>query len=136
VAGRLGVAPGRGGSTQKAGLLLALAYPDRIGLLRGGSGRFVLSGGRGAFLADLQPLSQAPCIVAAELDAGEREARIFLGAPLAREDLEAHLGSLVEEQEVVRWDAREGAVIARRERRLGALLLDESRLAGAGSRRV
>jgi ATP-dependent helicase HrpB len=132
----LGVAQERGGSTAQAGLLLALAYPDRIGLKRGGSGRFVLSGGRGAFLADLQPLSQADCIVAAELDAGEREARIFLGAPLAREDLEAHLGRLIEEREVVCWDAREGAVVARRERRLGALLLDESRLAAPDPERV
>jgi ATP-dependent helicase HrpB len=132
----LGVAAAQGGSTNEAGLLLAFAYPDRIGLLRGGSGRFVLSGGRGAFLADAQPLSQAPCIVAAELDAGEREARVYLGAPLAREDLEAHLGDLIETAEVVRWDAREGAVVARRERRLGALLLGESRLAAPDAERV
>jgi ATP-dependent helicase HrpB len=132
----LGVVPGRGGSADKAGLLLAFAYPDRIGLKRGGAGRFLLSGGRGAFLADLQPLSQAACIVAAALDAGEREARIFLGAPLAREDLEAHLGSLIEQREVVCWDARENAVVARSERRLGALLLDESRLAAPDPVRV
>lgn len=124
----LGVAPRRGGRTDEAGLLLALAYPDRIGLRRGGTGRFLLSGGRGAFLADLQPLSQAPCIVAAELDAGEREARIFLAAPLARADLEGALADRLETREVIRWDAREGAVLARRERRLGALLLEESRL--------
>jgi ATP-dependent helicase HrpB len=124
----LGVAAERGGSAGDAGLLLAYAYPDRIGLMRGGTGRFVLSGGRGAFLADLQPLSQAPCLVAAELDAGEREARIFLAAPLARADLEAQLGGLVEVEDVVRWDAREEAVVARRERRLGALLLEAARL--------
>ena len=125
----LGVAAARGGSTDRSGLLLAFAYPDRIGQRRGGSGRFLLSGGRGAFLADVQPLSQAPCLVAAELDAGEREARIFLAAPLARENLEAHFADRIETRDVVRWDAREGAVVARRERRLGALLLEESRLA-------
>ncbi len=132
----LGVTAGRGGSTQQAGLLLALAYPDRIGSRRGGAGRFLLSGGRGAFLAEMQALSQADWLVAAELDAGEREARIFLAAPLAREDIDAGLAALVGESEVIRWDAREGAVLARRERRLGALLLDESALAAADPGRV
>jgi ATP-dependent helicase HrpB len=124
----LGVEQLRGPPTGDAGLLLALAYPDRIGARRGGTGRFVLAGGRGAFLADLQPLSQAEFIVAAELDAGEREARIFLAAPLERAAIDRHLGSLIETVEVIRWDGREGGVIARRERRLGAILLEESRL--------
>lgn len=110
-----------------AGELLALAYPDRIGMRRG-DGRYLLSGGRGAAFADPQALSQKEFIVAAELDAGDRDARIFMAASLERAVIDARFGTLVDEQDVVRWDGDTQAVLARRERRLGAILLDEARL--------
>jgi len=110
-----------------AGVLLALAYPDRIGAARG-DGRFLLSGGRGAMFRETQPLSRQAYLAVAELDAGEREARIFLAASLSRADIDVHLGHLLSQRDVIRWDAGQQAVIARRERRLGAILLDEARL--------
>jgi len=117
----------RAAGTGREGVLLAAAYPDRIGAARG-DGRFLLSGGRGALFREPQPLSRQPFIVAAELDAGDREARIFLAAALDRADIETHLADLLRSDEVIRWDPAERAVIARRERRLGAILFDESRL--------
>jgi len=111
----------------REGVLLAAAYPDRIGAARG-DGRFLLSGGRGALFREPQPLSRQAFIVAAELDAGEREARIFLAAALERADIEAHLADLLQTGDVIRWDPAERAVVARRERRLGAILFDEARL--------
>jgi ATP-dependent helicase HrpB len=123
------------GEEDSAGLLLALAYPDRIGMARHES-RFLLSGGRGAFFREAQSLSRQRFIVAAELDAGEREARIFLAAPLRATDIDEHLGDLVSQSDVIRWDTTESAVLARRERRLGALLLEEARLDGPDPDRV
>ncbi len=120
---------------RREGLLLAAAYPDRIGAARG-DGRFLLSGGRGALFREPQRLSRSPYIVAAELDAGEREARIFLAAALERADIEAHLPELLRSEEVIRWDAGERAVVARRERRLGAILFDETRSEDADSAQV
>jgi ATP-dependent helicase HrpB len=103
-------------------LLLALAYPDRIGHAREGeSGRYLLSGGRGASFAGPCSLAGSPWIVVAALDAGEREARIQLAAPVALEDLERHFAAAIEPFERVAWDARSGAVVAERGRRLGAL---------------
>jgi ATP-dependent helicase HrpB len=122
--------PGRQGDVDACGVLLALAYPDRIGAGRG-DGRFRLASGRGACFRNVQPLTRQRFIVAAELDTGEREARIFLAAPLARADIEQHLGFLLATDDVIRWDASENAVLARRETRLGAILLDEMRLDGA-----
>ena len=123
------------GPPAQAGVLLALAYPDRIGAGRG-DGRFLLSGGRGAFLREVQPLSRSPFIVAAELDVGDREARVFLAAGLSREEIERHLPSQISTIEVIRWDADEQAVVARRERRLGAIALDQSRLDDPDPQRV
>lgn len=123
----IGAAPGDAAPASQAGELLALAYPDRLAMRRGG-GRYLLSGGRGAMFADAQALSQREFVVVAELDAGDRDARIFMAAPIERAAIDARLGALIEQQDVVRWDDDAGLVLARRERRLGALLLDEARL--------
>jgi ATP-dependent helicase HrpB len=119
-----------------AGLLLAFAYPDRIGQRRGEAGRYLLSGGRGAAFAGPDALARSEYLVVAALDGGEREARIQLAAPVEREDLLEHFSAQVATVERVEWDRREQAVVARRERRLGALVLDGSARShrGAGAR--
>jgi ATP-dependent helicase HrpB len=111
---------------EATGMLLAWAYPDRIGQARGDDGRYLLANGRGARFAEPQALSKAAFIVAAELDGAEREARIFLAAPLQRADLEAQFAGQIVERSDILWDDREQAIRARRERRLGALILDSA----------
>ena len=113
-----------------SGLLLAFAYPDRIGRRRpGGEGRYALSGGRGAAFATPQALARAEFIVAVDVDDLERDARILLAAPLARAQLETHFAAELRAEERVAWDAREQAVSARRTLRLGALVLEDAPLA-------
>ena len=111
---------------QATGILLAWAYPDRVAQSRGDGGRYLLANGRGARFAEAQALAKSEFIVAAELDGAEREARIFLAAPIGLDDLNAHFGALIRESAEIRWDDRSGAVSAKRERRLGALLLASS----------
>jgi ATP-dependent helicase HrpB len=113
---------------QATGILLAWAYPDRIAQSRGDGGRYLLANGRGARFAEAQALAKSEFIVAAELDGAEREARIFLAAPIGLDDLSAHFGALIRESAEIRWDDRSGAVSAKRERRLGALLLASSEM--------
>jgi ATP-dependent helicase HrpB len=107
-----------------AGILLAWAYPDRIGRARGDGGRYLLANGRGARFGEPQALSKAEFIVAAELDGAEREARIFLAAPLRLADVEKYFAAQILDHAQIVWDDREQAIRARRERRLGALLLE------------
>jgi len=124
-------ARGRGDSVdahQWAGILLAWAYPDRIGRARGEGGRYLLANGRGARFGEPQALSKAEFIVAAELDGAEREARIFLASPIAPADLEEYFSAQIHELSEIAWDDREQAVRARRERRLGALVLQSSEI--------
>jgi ATP-dependent helicase HrpB len=127
---RLGVTEGSadGVSPSEAGLLLALAYPDRIGQRRPGVARFLLRNGMGAFVDDSDPLSREDYIVAAELDGKPRESRIYLGAPLALSDLERELGDQISIEEKVAWDDASDAVVARRSERLGAIVLREAPL--------
>jgi ATP-dependent helicase HrpB len=113
---------------EATGILVALAYPDRIGRARGEGGRYLLANGRGARFGEPQALSKSEFIVATELDGAEREARIFLAAPLRLEDIEREFADHIVEHSAIAWDEREQAVRARRERRLGALSLQVSDL--------
>jgi ATP-dependent helicase HrpB len=115
-----------------AGRLAALAYPDRIGGRRPGPApRFLLSGGKGAATAEGDPLGDAALIVAADLDGDPREARVRLGAPIARAEVEGLFADRIAARRAVAWDARARAVTAVFERRLGALALEARPLADA-----
>jgi ATP-dependent helicase HrpB len=108
------------------GVLLALAYPDRIARKRpGGDNRFVLSNGRGAQFAQPQTLSQREFIVAIDADDRDRDARITLAAPLSREDIDENFSAHIRVTDEVHWDDREQIVVARRVTRLFALEISE-----------
>jgi len=125
------VTPGKVGTTRinDAGRILALAYPDRIGKLRPGSrDRYLLSGGRGACLHESDPLSGTPFIVAARTDGRPENARIFLAAPVEREDLEQALADRIDIAKSIQWDSRRKRVLCREQRRIGQVVLDEKEL--------
>lgn len=112
-----------------AGVLLAMAYPDRIGRRRPGTeGRFTLANGRGAHFAESQSLSRQELIVAVDLDDRERDARILLAAPISRAELEQHFAQRLQRTESVEWVARDEAVVARRILQLDSIVLEEKPL--------
>lgn len=122
---------------EDVGLLLALAYPDHIAQRRKGSeARFLLSNGRGAFLPEEDRLARESWIVAAEMDGKAREAKIFLAATVTLDALEEANGDLIRDTEFVSWDASTQAVLARRQRRLGAIVLDDKPLASASPEKI
>ena len=111
------------------GMLLAMAFPDRVGKRRAeGSGRYLLANGRGAAFPSATGLAAQEYIVAVELDDRDREARIDLAAPLELAELEDLFGAQIIADEQVEWDARAGAVLAQRRRRFGALLIEQRAL--------
>ncbi|HEY0994572.1 MAG TPA: ATP-dependent helicase HrpB [Gemmatimonadaceae bacterium] len=119
-----------------AGLLVALAWPDRIAQRRpvpaGAPGaattRFLLRSGSGAELDARQPLAQRSWLAVAELGGIGAADRIFLAAPLEQGDIERHFADQLERERTVEWDAAAGAVRARERMRLGALVLREGPL--------
>ena len=106
------------------GVVLALAYPDRIGQNRG-DGRFLLSNGRGATLNVRQPLSMEPFIVVAELEDAGADGRIFLAAAVTEQVLRQYLSERIDGLLTVNWDSSAKAVRAIKSERLGALVLKE-----------
>jgi ATP-dependent helicase HrpB len=114
---------------EDVGVVLAFAYPDRIGRRRAGAdGRYTLANGRGAHFADPQGLAKQELLVAVDLDDRERDARILLAAPLTRADIDEHMSERLRRRESVEWNSREQAVIARRTVELDAIVLEEKPL--------
>ncbi|PKP84218.1 MAG: ATP-dependent helicase HrpB, partial [Alphaproteobacteria bacterium HGW-Alphaproteobacteria-2] len=120
--------------------MAARAYPDRIGSHRAGDApRFVLSGGRGAVVGPGDALGAARLVVATDLDGGGAEARIRQGVAISEAELRGLFSGRIEWVDVCRWSRRARRVEARRQERLGALVLDDriwrdcppERLAGA-----
>lgn len=111
-------------ATQQLGVLVALAYPDRVAQRRPGThARYLLRNGRGAELAGVQSLSQSAFIVAAELDDRRPESRVFLAADITLEEIRETFHDQIVTEDVVEFDDTTSSVIARRRERLGAIAL-------------
>jgi len=123
---------------EHAGLLLALAYPDRIGQRRSvdTGARFLLRNGRGAVFPSPQPLGAEPYIVVADLDDQRPDGRIFLAAPLALDEIALRFGPDVLTEETIEWDSTARSVIARRRARLGALIIADAPLRNPDPTRI
>lgn len=120
-----------------AGVLLSLAYPDRVARRREGAGnRYVLRSGVGVRLDDGGSLSGAPFLSVAETDGQRPEARVYLAAPLTLEEIEEAFASQIVQEDVVEWQASKGVVAARRRARLGTLVLRDAPLRDADEESV
>jgi ATP-dependent helicase HrpB len=111
-----------------AGRLLIHAYPDRAAQRIGNgsvstTARLVLATGRGAWIKGA--LGQEEFLVAADLDGGETEARVFLAAPVSRSDVESGSAGPVTTFLLFSWEG--WTLRTRKEMRVGRLLLDEKR---------
>jgi ATP-dependent helicase HrpB len=107
--------------------MAALAYPDRIGQRRkGGEPRFLLSGGKGAWLEAGDPLAGVALIVATDLDGDAREARVRLATAISEGEVREVLGDRIQSGPVCAWSSRDQRVLARLQERLGAVVLSDN----------
>lgn len=105
------------------GMLVALAYPERIAQALGG-GEFRLACGRRAFLLPEDALAREGLLAVAELDGDPARARIWRAAILDKGTVERCFGDHLARISSVKWDQREERVVARCEVRLGAVVLE------------
>ncbi|MEV7649385.1 ATP-dependent helicase HrpB [Arthrobacter sp. NPDC089319] len=120
------------GTAETAGHIVALAFPERVARrVTGGAGQTYLlaSGTRaglpaGSSLAGHEWLAVAEVSRAQGRDAAGTGAVIRAAAPLEEDTAEAAAGTLLSDRVEARFDA--GRVAARRERRLGAIVLSST----------
>lgn len=119
------------------GLLIALAYPDRVAQrMPGPDRRYRLANGRGACFREPQVLAQEDFLVVAELDDADQWAPITLAIPVSVRELDQHLAAQIQEMDEVRWDETSQTVSTRRERRRGAVVLSARGLPSPDSEQV
>jgi ATP-dependent helicase HrpB len=104
--------------------LIAAAFPDRLAQGRGEAGSFRLSGGGGAKLPANDPLARASLLAVAALEM-KTSARIRMAAVLDPSALPPGLARRVTETVETSLDPVTGSILARRRRRLGALVLED-----------
>ncbi|KPF82930.1 ATP-dependent helicase HrpB [Novosphingobium sp. AAP93] len=112
------------GAALPLGVLLAEAFPDRIARARGGSGEeWLASGGRGYRLDPASSLVRAPWLVIGDAQGEAKGARITAALALDEAEVTRHLAHRIEARHALTWNASEGRIEARLERRLGAIVL-------------
>ncbi|MFI6104966.1 ATP-dependent helicase HrpB [Streptomyces sp. NPDC051310] len=127
LAGRLGAggAPESAGTLSEdaaAGLVAALAFPERVARARG-EGSYLMASGTRAELGDGSRLrgSEWLAVAVADRPAHAASARVRLAAVIDEETARAAAGGLLSAGEEVRWE--DGDLVARAVERLGAVEL-------------
>jgi len=125
------------GQAANLGRLIAVAWPEQVAMRQGdgqqtsgglaASTPFLLRSGRAAQLASDDPLARQDFLAVAEVDGAAPHGRIRLAASLAKQDLtELFSADIRSEDRLSVSDA--GLVSARRQRSLGALVLEDAPL--------
>ncbi|MCU7724712.1 helicase-related protein [Actinoplanes sp. KI2] len=113
-----------------AGLIVGMAYPERVARVREAGGRaYLMAGGTAAELGPGSGLAGVGwlAVASAERAAGAKTARIRAAAPLDDETAREAAGAMLSESTEIGWV--HGDVVARTVRRLGAITLAERRIA-------
>ena len=101
-------------SPYDSGRLIASAYPERIAV-SDDNGKYKLANGNIVSLDSADDLISCPLLAVASLGT-----RIFLASPLSKDSLTG----IARWTDNVFWDGKQGRVVARRELRIGAVILD------------
>lgn len=121
-------ARGTGGLTDDlaAGLVVGLAFPERLSRVRApGGSNYLMAGGTGAELAPGSALTGAPWLAVAVADRGpdRMSARVRLAVTLDAATAREAGAALLRTEDEVAWSG--GDIVARRLERLGTIILAE-----------
>ena len=106
------------------GVLLSLAFPDRVARNRG-NGSFVLANGRGASVDQTSALARAPFLAVGEVTGAAANSRILLAAPLSLSEIEQRFAGEIDAEDEIVFDAASMTLRGRRKRKLHAVTLGE-----------
>lgn len=101
-------------NNSETGRLLAYAYPERIAV-RINESTYRLSSGENVRISEKDNLNFHEYLAVASMDK-----RVFLASPIERSDLR----DFATEFDNISWNSREGRLIARKELRIGILVID------------
>lgn len=107
--------------SEDIGVLVAAAYPERIAMAVDHNGTYRLAGGATVRLDASDSLTGYEWIAVASLHGGGRGVgRVFLAAAVGKDDVEA----MASWTDNLTWITHQGGVVARRELRIGQLVIE------------
>ena len=109
----------------ETGLLIAYAYPERIACSRpGNNAQFQLANGKIVMMGHRDDLAHESWLAVSHVDARDGVGKIFMASPLNPKDLI----SMVKEKKIIKWDKRNGELVAVKNLCLGSIILKSSPL--------
>jgi ATP-dependent helicase HrpB len=108
----------------KLGVLLALAYPERVAKRR--DEKYQLASGTVAILPKGSLLAREPFLAIGDVDGSGNSVRVFLAAAITEKDVLEVFSERLRTEEEIQWDEGREKVIARRVAFLGSIELSES----------
>jgi ATP-dependent helicase HrpB len=109
----------------ETGLLIAYAYPERVACSRpGNNAQFQLANGKIVMMGHRDDLAHESWLAVSHVDARDGVGKIFMASPLNPKDLLP----MVKEKKVIKWDKRNGELIAVKNLCLGSIILKSSPL--------
>ena len=115
-------------TSPSTGVMLALAFPDRVARNRG-NGSFVLANGRGAAVDQTSALARAPYIAVAELTGTAAQRPHPAGGADHAGRIELRFADHIETADEISFDRGAMALRARRRKNLHAITLSEAPMA-------
>ena len=123
---RLGVGRDTPPDASRCGQALTYAYPDRIARQREGSSRYLMANGKGARLHPQSDLTGTPWLVIADAKYEAGDVVIRCAEPLSESEVRRRTKGLLEQVPVCAWDPDTDGVVACRQTRFGAIVVQES----------
>jgi ATP-dependent helicase HrpB len=114
------------------GVLLGLAYPERLARRRDGeTRRYLMANGTGATLPEGSLLAREQFLAIGEVDGVGSEVRVYLASPITKNEITEYFADQLTIQDETSWDAEQESVLARRVTRLGAIPVASSNTASS-----
>lgn len=108
------------------GLLLALAYPERVAKRKSGD-TYQLSGNSVASLPKNSRLSKEEYLAVGDVDGAGNDVKIFLAEPISESDILKLFSEQITHQQKIEWNEKEESIIARRVTSFGAIEISEKK---------
>jgi len=119
------------------GVLLALAYPERVSKRRDkNSCSYLLSNKKGAYLHQEDELFDSEYLVVCDLDARNENALIYKAASIDKAQIELYLKENIETKESVLWNSEFQRVEARKRSYFGSIVINETQMQSSSSKEV
>jgi ATP-dependent RNA helicase HrpB len=119
------------------GVLLALAYPDRVSKRREkNSCSYLLSNKKGAYLHQEDELFDSEYLVICDLDARGENALIYKAASIDKSQIELYLKENIETKESLSWNSELQRVEARKRSYFGSIVINETQMQSSSNEEV